>query len=136
MKKHLLNSKKSEKFAIIISVFASLLSFFIMALLFSLLLLSFENPLSFVGISSLISLLVSGAVCPIAAKRAKGGECFLTTLFASLTVSAVIFALSMIFSGGKFTLSSLMNVICYLSVALFVAKLLSRKKGIRRPRRR
>ena len=120
--------------ALIFGVLFSTVTLFASLIILSFILSRLENPVALVGIASLVSLLVSAAISSFVTAKHKGEGGTLTVLLSSLIVSIIIFAVSLIHSGGKAELSVLMNSVCYVAVSLLFARIagIKKKRRIRR----
>ena len=110
----------------------SLSSLILSLAIFSFILSMLENPITFVGVSSLAALLVSGALSGFVIAKHKGEGGALTAFLSSIITSALIFATGLICSGGKIQLSVLMNILCYILISALFARL----KGLGKKRKR
>ena len=103
--------------------------FFIASLtLFSLLLSFFEDPITLVSPSALLSFLISGAVSAFVNAKRKGEGGTLSATLSSLLASLLFSAVGLVISRGKIELSLLMNVLCYILVSFVFARLAASKK--------
>ncbi len=85
-----------------------------------------ENPTASLGLYSLVTLLLSALVSGFIARRNAGslGAALLSLL---LTVIAMMLV-GVIISGGKLTLSALMNYLCYFGAGLVGAAMKRKRK--------
>jgi putative membrane protein (TIGR04086 family) len=103
---------------------------FILALISSLT----KDPTSLTSWLSLASLLISGAVSGFIISRANGEGGALVGISASVISAALLIIIGLIMSAGRLRLGVFINVIAYLSVAVFGSIL--GKKRIKRRRRK
>jgi len=131
MKKHKFKTS-AHSGALIFGLLISVISLSLSALVLSFILSKLEDPVAYIGIASLFILILSAAISGFATSKKKGEGGTLCALLSALIVSALIFAVSLIASGGKVKLSFLMNILCYLLVSATFGKLASFKKKRRR----
>ena len=133
MKKH--KSQRRERSGAKAILFGTLMSLgllFAVSAAASFVLLRLEDPISFIGVGSLASLLISGAISAFITAKYKGEGGFLSSLFSSLIFSLVIFSAALIIGKGKLGIGLLMNILCYLLISVLSAKLATRKAKRRR----
>ncbi len=108
-------------------VFISVASIVIFSSVFAFIAILTPNPTAKIGIFSLLTLIISSVVsgAAISRKNRSSGvkRAFLTSIF------VVIFLLlaSVIFSGGKVSVGSYMNCLCYVGCSLFSAYIFKKR---------
>ena len=120
--------KKDGRGALLIGTLLCALIFIATILIFSFLLSLFENPVSLVSPSALLSYLISGAFSAFINAKRKGEGGTLSAILSSLLASALFFFVGLICSRGKIELSVLMNILCYILVSILFARLAGIKK--------
>ena len=128
---HQKNGKGRRK-TLIFGISFSAASFFILAFISSLAVSAFKNPLGIIGISSLITLLFSGALSGFCTAKFKGkggiGEAGISALvFALILISA-----GLIMTHGNIPLLTFANMAAYLIISLIFAAIANRKGKARR----
>lgn len=116
---------------ILIETAAAVLTFFAVSFIFTLFASLSENPTSLIGIFSLISLLVSGALFGFVTSRIMGEGSKLSIPISALCTVLIMIAIGLIWSKGTTHISTLLNYLTYIGVAVIFSYL-----GRIRPKRK
>ena len=118
---------------LLFSATISLACILILTLVSSLILLSSQNPTGSVGLATVLLFPLAAAVTAIATTLYKGESAIRECLISSLLVSGLVISLGLIFSGGSFPFSALLNCAAFTLSSLAIS-ILARPKAKRRRR--
>ncbi len=133
MKRRTKNTKSSGIRSLLIGVGIAAVSYFFLAFVFSVAAYLGSDPTRRVGLFSLISLVVSGAVTGFAVTKKSEGK--FTALLSSLILSLILLVVGVIISKGAPSLGNFINIAIYVaSVAIFsrLGRHKSSRPGLRR----
>ena len=116
---------------ILIETAAAILTFFAISFIFTLFSSLSENPTSLIGILSLVSHLVSGALFGFVTSRITGDGSKLSVPISALCTVLIMIAIGLIWSKGTTHISTLLNYLAYLGVTVIFSYL-----GRMRPKRK
>lgn len=123
---------RGRKGALIFGILFSAISFLAFALICSLFVSVFKNPIGIIGISSLITLLFSGAVSGFCTAKFKGDGGIAEAGISSAVFIAIILSIGLVSTKGRLPLLNLVNMAAYLTVSLIFAAIAKRKRKRRR----
>ena len=109
-------------------ILLSAISFPVLALLTSLIISTTENPLGTIGICSLLTLLLSGALSGFFTTKFKGSGGVGASLIASLLFALILFSAGLIVNKGSLPLVTTVNLFAYIIVSLSFSALAAKKK--------
>ena len=127
--------KRSPARAYLVAMLSELLLLPLFALIFALVLSRMRDPSSLVGAAALGTLILTAFASGLLTRRIRAEGWVATALAASLTLSAVLIAAALIYSGGSSLPRSLLSSVCYIAVFMLTAALASGRKEKRRRRR-
>ena len=113
-------------------VIISLLTLILLTMLGGFIVYMQDDPLSAMGIVSLIVLPVSGAVSGYLISRLAGEKKMTVALLSALAVCFIMLAVGMILTGGGITWQVPLNYACYVGAFLLAARLGKRERRRRR----
>ena len=119
---------RSQRGALIFGTLFSAAIFLILTFCASVLLSFTKNPLGASGLTSFAVLLITGAISGFCTAKYKG-ECGILPSSASAVIFALILlGAGLIVSGGKIATVSLVNILCYVALAVIFAFLAKSKR--------
>lgn len=127
--------KRSPARAYLVAMLSELLLLPLFALIFALVLSRMRDPSSLVGAAALGTLILTAFTSGLLTRKIRTEGWVATALAASLTLSAVLIAAALIYSGGSSLPRSLLSSVCYIAVFMLTAALASGRKKKRRRRR-
>ena len=90
-----------------------------------------QNPLSTLGIMTIVIIAGSGAICGVSLSRVFKENGIQMTVLSSLFLSLIILAVGLILGGGKISLKLPLNILIYLLCSI-ISAYLARPKGRKR----
>lgn len=118
---------------LLFSAIISLACILILALVSSAVLLKCENPSGSVGLATVLIFPLAAAITSVATTFYKGEGALRECLISSLIISGIIISLGLIFSGGSFPFSALLNCATFM-LSSTVISIFARPKTKRRRR--
>jgi Na+-transporting NADH:ubiquinone oxidoreductase subunit NqrE len=135
MKKHSFLKKKSFGNAVLFGIIAAIVSFILLSLLSSALILLLNDPSSWIIPMFLPVFLLSAAIFGYAGTKINREYGIYPTLLASVCCICALILASVIVGGGKMGVSNLLSYLCYILVAVlfsFFGKIPKKRKHVKR----
>ena len=126
--KHRIRKRKTNAKAILFSLIFTSATFFVFAFLISFIISLTKNPIAFIGISSFAALFLTGALSGFCTSKYKGEGGVLPAGLGSLTFALILLGLGLILSGGCLPALSLINLPCFVVLAIIFAALAGKKR--------
>lgn len=126
---------KSPTGSVIFGVLFSFLSLVLVTAIVGVVLSATENPTRSIGIASMISFLLSGAITGFVISKVKRERGRIYSVVTALIFILCILIISFIVGKGDAPLATLMNCVCYLLINLLFSFVV-RKQSTRKRRRR
>ena len=134
MKKHRTKSKQKTPIRVLtFGVIFSITTLGFLSLFATFILSKAENPLVSIKLTSLVVLLLSGAISGIVTAKHKGDLNFGLSILISVSVVLLMLAISLISAKGNVGGNVFMNYVCYFMIFIFFS-FISRKRSVRRHR--
>ena len=121
------NKQRTSLAVLFFGIIFSLATLAVLSFISSLILTNTKNPLSGIKVASLITILCSAAISGIAIAKYKGELNFGISIITSLSVTALMLAISLISAKGSVGGGVFMNYGCYALISLFFSFVGSRK---------
>ena len=120
--------KKTNAKALLFCLIFTSFTFFVFAFMLSFILSLTKNPIAFIGICSFAALFLTGASSGFFTSKYKGEGGILPAGIGSVIFALILLGIGLIMTGGSLPALTLVNLPCFVILALVFAALARRKR--------
>lgn len=120
--------RKTNAKALLFSLIFTSVVFFVFAFLVSFIISLTKNPIAFIGISSFAALFLTGAFSGFFTSKYKGEGGIIPAGLGSLIFALMLLGIGLIVSGGSLPALTLINLPCFIILAVIFAALAGKKR--------
>lgn len=126
--KYRMRKRKTNAKALLFSLIFTAVMFFVFAFLVSFIISLTKNPIAFIGISSFAVLFLTGAFSGFCTSKYRGEGGVVPAGLGSLIFALILLGIGLIMSGGSLPALTLINLPCFVVLAIIFAALAGKKR--------